>query len=234
MRVARQKSIVDEEVFFDRELWITTLKVASTIVAHAMAKDQILSARWCANWIGLDKAQALDRTRQRHGAEQCSRYRVFAKFCQGDRVSGQDIYPLTFANPFVCAWQFPNDAFWVRSCRFACAAGMAASTRSLPLSMSIAKSANCLPRSLDPSRRWRGRCAKRRRGLPAKQSLQTAATPRSARLRQSRQNRSPPALPRRRGSATSRTGQSRASAHSRASGAPRSGRTRTRPRTPPR
>ncbi len=56
MRVARQESIVDEEVFFDRELRITALKVASTIVAHAMAKDQILGARWCANWIGLDKA----------------------------------------------------------------------------------------------------------------------------------------------------------------------------------
>ena len=63
VRVARQESIVDEEVFFDRELRITALKVASPIVAHAMAQDQILGARWCANWIGLDKAQALDRTR---------------------------------------------------------------------------------------------------------------------------------------------------------------------------
>ena len=62
MRVARQESIIDEEVFFDRELWITTLKVASAIVAHTVAQDQILGARRCAYWIGLDKAQALDRT----------------------------------------------------------------------------------------------------------------------------------------------------------------------------
>lgn len=112
MRVARKESIIDEEVFFDRELWITTLKVASTIIAYAMAQDQILGARWCANWICLDKAQALDRTRQRHGAEQCPRYRVFAKLCKGDRMPGQDVYPLTRASPFVSAWQFPNDAFW--------------------------------------------------------------------------------------------------------------------------
>ena len=112
MRVARQESIVDEEVFFDRELWITTLKVASTIVARTMAEDQVLGARWRANWIGLNKAQALDRTSQRHGAEQCPRYRVIAKLCKGDRMPGQDVYPLTRASPFVSAWQFPNDAFW--------------------------------------------------------------------------------------------------------------------------
>jgi hypothetical protein len=78
MRVARQEPIVDEEVFFDCELWITTLKVARTIVAHAMAQGQILCACWRANWIGLDKAQALDRASQRHGGEQCSRDRVSA------------------------------------------------------------------------------------------------------------------------------------------------------------
>ena len=111
MRVARQESIVDEEVFFDRELWITTLEVASTIVAHTMAEDQVLGARWRANWIGLNKAQALDRARERHGAEQCSRYRVPTKLCEGDRAPGQDVHPLTRANPFVSAWQFPNDAF---------------------------------------------------------------------------------------------------------------------------
>jgi hypothetical protein len=61
MRVAWQETIVDEEVFLDRELWITTLKVASTIVTYTVAQDQILGARRCANWIGLDKAQALDR-----------------------------------------------------------------------------------------------------------------------------------------------------------------------------
>jgi hypothetical protein len=61
MRVARQESIVDKEVFFDRELWIMTFKVASTIVMHAMTQDQILGACWRANWIGLDKPQALDR-----------------------------------------------------------------------------------------------------------------------------------------------------------------------------
>ena len=111
MRVARQESIVDEEVFFDRELWITTLKVASTIVARTMAEDQVLGARWRANWIGLNKAQALDRTGERHGAEQCSRYRVPTKLCEGDWATGQDVHPLNRANPFVSAWQFPNDAF---------------------------------------------------------------------------------------------------------------------------
>ena len=111
MRVARKESIIDEEVFFDRELWITTLKVASTIVARTMAEDQVLGARWRANWIGLNKAQALDRTSQRHGAEQCSRYRVSTKLCKGDRAPGQDSHPLTLANAFVSVWQFPNDVF---------------------------------------------------------------------------------------------------------------------------
>jgi hypothetical protein len=61
MRVARQESVIDEEVFFNRELWITTLKIAGAIVAHTMAQGKILGARWCANWIGLDKAQAVNR-----------------------------------------------------------------------------------------------------------------------------------------------------------------------------
>ena len=105
MRVTRQESKVDEEVLFDRELWITTFKFASTIAAHATTKDQILRACWRATWIGLDKAQALDRTSQRHGAKKRPRYRVFAKLCKGDRTPGPDIQPLTRANPFVSPWQ---------------------------------------------------------------------------------------------------------------------------------
>jgi hypothetical protein len=94
MRLARQESIIDEEVFLDLKFWITTLKVAGAVVAYAMAQNEILGARRGADRICLHKAQAINRARKCHGTEQGSSHRISAKVCKGERAHSQDANPI--------------------------------------------------------------------------------------------------------------------------------------------
>jgi hypothetical protein len=84
-RRARQEAIVDEEVFFQRQPRVAALQLAGAVVAHAVAQDQVLRARRCAQRIGLHEAQAADGRRQRGGREQRTRQRMAAQVVERDR-----------------------------------------------------------------------------------------------------------------------------------------------------
>ena len=53
--------VVDEEIFFDAELMVAALEIASPIAVDAMTQREVLGARWRANGIGLDESPSADR-----------------------------------------------------------------------------------------------------------------------------------------------------------------------------
>jgi len=56
----RQISIVDEEVFFQRQLRITALEVARAIARHTVAQSEVLSAAGARIGSGLHESQLVD------------------------------------------------------------------------------------------------------------------------------------------------------------------------------
>jgi hypothetical protein len=56
--LARQESIVDEEVLFDLEPRVTALELACPVVDHPVAQRQVLRARRCADRVGLHEPEA--------------------------------------------------------------------------------------------------------------------------------------------------------------------------------
>ena len=50
------EAVVNEEVFLDTEFRVALFEVAGTVVRDTMTKDQVLSARGSANWVGLNEA----------------------------------------------------------------------------------------------------------------------------------------------------------------------------------
>jgi hypothetical protein len=65
--LATQKSIVDEEVFLERELRVRALEVTCAVVADAVSKGEVLSARRCADRVRLNKAEFSDGANERGG-----------------------------------------------------------------------------------------------------------------------------------------------------------------------
>ena len=61
LRGARQKTVVDEEVFLNVELGVAPLQIAGAIALDAVAQCQVLSTCRGADRIRLHKAQPLDR-----------------------------------------------------------------------------------------------------------------------------------------------------------------------------
>jgi hypothetical protein len=60
----RQKAVDEEVVFFEVERLVRSFEVAGVVVDDAMAEDEVLCPRRCANRIGLDETEALDRVSQ--------------------------------------------------------------------------------------------------------------------------------------------------------------------------
>ena len=82
---ARQEAVVDEEVLLHRQPRVAALQLAGTVVAHAVAQDQVLRARRRAQRVGLHEAQALQRLWQRAGREQRAGHGVAAQVVESDR-----------------------------------------------------------------------------------------------------------------------------------------------------
>jgi hypothetical protein len=82
---ARQKAVVDEKVFFDRQPRIAPLEVTGTVVAHAVAQRQVLGARRRSDRVGLHEAELVDRARQRGWREQRAGHRVAAQVVERER-----------------------------------------------------------------------------------------------------------------------------------------------------
>jgi hypothetical protein len=57
-------TVVDEEVFFDVECFVTALKITGVIVFNSMPQDQILRARGCTNWVCLNETNSVKRAWQ--------------------------------------------------------------------------------------------------------------------------------------------------------------------------
>ncbi|MNN55986.1 hypothetical protein D3C81_1708930 [compost metagenome] len=84
MVLARQKAVVDEEVFFQCQSRIALLQFAGTITAYPVTQGQVLRPRRCPDGIGLDKAQFSDRPHQRGRLEQRTGDRVAAQVVEGE------------------------------------------------------------------------------------------------------------------------------------------------------
>src|ERR1035438_71177 len=56
------ETVVDKEIFVDAELCVATFEIAGAVILDAMTQDQVLSARWSANGIGLDETHAMEST----------------------------------------------------------------------------------------------------------------------------------------------------------------------------
>lgn len=80
---ARQKPVIDERVFLDRERRVKSLEVAGAIRDDTMAQCQILRARGCANRIRLDESQRLHGVGNAGRREEASRNRIAAQTGQG-------------------------------------------------------------------------------------------------------------------------------------------------------
>src|SRR5258708_3900907 len=82
---ARDKTVVDEEVFFDAELRVAAFEVAGAIIPDAMPQDQVLSPRRRANRISLHEAQPIERAFQRSGREEALLDGEPAEIVESDR-----------------------------------------------------------------------------------------------------------------------------------------------------
>ena len=74
LKLTRNESIVDEEIFFDAEgafaeSRITPFEIAGAVAGYSMTKNQILRASRRANWIGLNEPHAVQRAPQRSWRE---------------------------------------------------------------------------------------------------------------------------------------------------------------------
>lgn len=69
---ARQKAVVDKDVFLDAKPGIEPLKIARSVVADTMAKREVLRTRWRADGVGLHEAEPVDGAAQRRRREQGS------------------------------------------------------------------------------------------------------------------------------------------------------------------
>ncbi|OIQ73838.1 hypothetical protein GALL_445200 [mine drainage metagenome] len=85
LRGARQKPVIDEEIFFDVELGVAPFQLTGTIVFDAVAQHQVLCPRRGPNRVGLHKTQALDGARQRGRAKQGACHGIAAQGVKGDR-----------------------------------------------------------------------------------------------------------------------------------------------------
>src|SRR3954452_16371152 len=78
---SRHKTVIDEKVFFNSELCVARFEIAGAIIIDALTKNQILSARWCTNWIGLHKSHAgkcaLQRNRIGKVSRDCEATEIF-------------------------------------------------------------------------------------------------------------------------------------------------------------
>jgi len=52
LKFRRDEAVIDEKVFLDPEFRIKALEISGAIILDAMAKDQVLRARWRANSSG--------------------------------------------------------------------------------------------------------------------------------------------------------------------------------------
>ncbi len=85
LMLARHETVVDEEVFFDRQLRIAALQVTGAVTRDAVAQRQVLGARRRAKRVGLDEAQPGNRPRQRGRFEQAARDGITAQVVESDR-----------------------------------------------------------------------------------------------------------------------------------------------------
>jgi hypothetical protein len=81
----RQITVIDEEVFLERQPRITALEVAGSIARHAMAQSQVLSAGGGADRIRLHEPELVDRALEGGRLEQGARDGVAAQMFQRDR-----------------------------------------------------------------------------------------------------------------------------------------------------
>src|SRR5205807_3245790 len=73
LKFPRDESVIDEKVFLDAELRVSTFQVACAVVLHAMTQDEILSPGGCANRVGLRKLHPMPRPLQGGGGKQALR-----------------------------------------------------------------------------------------------------------------------------------------------------------------
>ena len=97
--LARQKSVVHEEGFFDWQLRVALLQFSGAITLNAVRKDEILGASGCAHRVGLKKAQARDSAVQASRLEEAARDGVPPKLLEIGSSAVHACNPATLGAP---------------------------------------------------------------------------------------------------------------------------------------
>jgi hypothetical protein len=111
------EAVIDEEVFFDAELLVAAFEIAGTIIFHAMTQNQILSAGWCADRIGLHETHLLQCVRKRRGLEQAARDREAAQVIERNRHAEMLSESAGIAHQFETAAKVVHDYSRLRAMR---------------------------------------------------------------------------------------------------------------------
>ena len=82
MRGTRQKTVVDEEVFFDTQPGVAPFQVAGAVTRDTVAQRQVLGTGRRAYRVGLYEAEFAYRLRQCGGFEQAARHGIAAQVVQ--------------------------------------------------------------------------------------------------------------------------------------------------------
>src|SRR5580658_8288762 len=82
---SRQKAVVDEKVFLQRQPRVAALEVAGAVAGDPVAQRQVLGAGRGADRIGLYEAELADRASESGGFEQRSRNGIPAQVIERDR-----------------------------------------------------------------------------------------------------------------------------------------------------
>src|SRR5580704_16119924 len=85
LQFARNEAVIDEEVFVDVELGVSSLQISCAIALNAMTQDQVLRTSRRANRIGLHESHVVKSAFKRGRRKQTTRDRKAPQVVEGDR-----------------------------------------------------------------------------------------------------------------------------------------------------
>src|SRR4029077_4847400 len=93
LKFPRDESIIDEKVFLDAELRVSTFQIACIVVLDAMTKDEVLGPGRRSNRVGLHKLHPMQ------GALQSGRWKQALRHQKPPQVVGRDRHQEILPDP---------------------------------------------------------------------------------------------------------------------------------------
>jgi hypothetical protein len=63
--LSRHETVIDEKIFMNVKFFVVVFEVSGSIIFHAVTQDQILSACWRTDRVGLHKSHLMQGALQR-------------------------------------------------------------------------------------------------------------------------------------------------------------------------